>query len=189
MGIDVAKGDPSLARILDEVKTQETAGYAYDSAQASMELLARRALGGLPDYFEVDRYRVISERRRNARGELVVESEAVVTTTTREGTRTCYFKNEHAAAIQDDGPVNALWQALKGDLGPYQSEIDDIVLTDFKVRITQGGTEAQTRVIVDFSDATGRSWSTVGVSGNIIDASFEALVEAIQWKLIQDAGV
>lgn len=186
MGVSVEKGDPALIRILDAVKDRETEGYAYDSAQASFELLARRELGSLQQFFEVERYRVISERRRNAKGEIVVESEAVVTVETREGSRTSYFKNEHAQDIQDDGPVNALWQALKSDLGPHQAQIDGMRLTDFKVRITQGGTEAVTRVIIDFADETGRAWATVGVSPNIVDASFQALVDAINWKLTRE---
>ena len=184
MNIIVEKGDPALALILDEVKARETDGYAYDSAQASFELLARRVLGSLEDYFEVERYRVISERRRNAKGETVVESEAVVTISTRDGSKTSYFKNEHARDMQDDGPVNALWQALKSDLGPYQDRVGGMRLTDFKVRITQGGTEAVTRVIIDFADDQGRAWATVGVSSNIVDASFQALVDAINWKLM-----
>lgn len=187
MGLEAQKGDPALARILDAVKRKEDKGYAYDSAQASFELLARSELGLAPEFFEVERYRVISERRRNAKGETVVESEAVVTLSTREGSRTSFFKNEHAHDMQDDGPVNALWQALKSDLGPYQSQIEDMRLTDFKVRITQGGTEAVTRVIIDFADDGGRAWSTVGVSSNIVDASFQALVDAIEWKLVQEA--
>jgi 2-isopropylmalate synthase len=185
MGLPAEKGDPALARILDAVKSRETEGYAYDSAQASFELLAREELGLAPSFFDVERYRVISERRRNAKGEIVVESEAVVTIATREGPKTSYFKNEHAQDMQDDGPVNALWQALKSDLGPYQEAIGDMRLTDFKVRITQGGTEAVTRVIIDFADDEGRAWATVGVSANIVDASFEALVDAINWKLVQ----
>ena len=86
----------------------------------------------------------------------------------------------------DRGPVNALSKALAKDLGPYQSMIDDMRLVDFKVRITQGGTEAVTRVIIDSEDGQGRRWSTVGVSANILDASFEALLDAIRWKLIRD---
>ena len=167
------------------MKSRETEGYAYDSAQASFELLAREELGLAPSFFDVERYRVISERRRNAKGEIVVESEAVVTISTRDGPKTSYFKNEHAQDMQDDGPVNALWQALKSDLGPHQAAIEDMRLTDFKVRITQGGTEAVTRVIIDFADDEGRAWATVGVSANIVDASFEALVDAINWKLVQ----
>ena len=84
--------------------------------------------------------------------------------------------------------MNALSKALAKDLGPYQSVIDDLRLVDFKVRITQGGTEAVTRVIIDSEDSQGRRWSTVGVSANIVDASFEALLDAINWKLIRDVG-
>ncbi len=183
MGLEVEKGEPALMRILDAVKAKEARGYAFDSAQASFELLARSELGVMTKFFEVERYRVISERRRNAKGETVVESEAVVTLSTEGGARTTFFKNEHAQDMQDDGPVNALWQALKSDLGPHQSKIADVRLTDFKVRITQGGTEAVTRVIIDFADDAGRSWSTVGVSANIVDASFEALLDSVNWKL------
>jgi len=189
MGLDTAKGDPALGRILDAVKDRESEGYAFDSAQASFELLARQELGLRAEFFDVERYRVISERRRNARGEIVVESEAVVTISTRSGTRTSYFKNEHAQDMADDGPVNALWQALKSDLGPHQEKIADMRLVDFQVRITNGGTEAVTRVIIDFQDDQGRDWSTVGVSANIVDASFEALLDAINWKLIRDGAL
>ncbi|MCB1343155.1 MAG: citramalate synthase, partial [Pseudooceanicola sp.] len=186
-GIEVPKGDRRLGRILERVKEREDEGYAYDSAQASFELLARAELGQLPEFFEVERYRVISERRRNAKGQVVVESEAVVTVQLNDGSkRTGYFKNEHPQDMHDDGPVNALWQALKTDLGPYQDRIADIRLTDFKVRITNGGTEAVTRVIIDFQDDHARRWSTVGVSPNIVDASFEALSDAIRWKLLRD---
>ena len=188
-GLEVEPGDPALARILDAIKAREDAGYAYDSAQASFELLARAELGLMTDHFDVERYRVISERRRNARGQVVVESEAVITVQLRDGSkRTGYFKDEHPQEEQDDGPVNALWQALRADLGPFQTVIDDIRLSDFKVRITNGGTEAVTRVIIDFQDGQGKRWSTVGVSPNIVDASFEALLDAIRWKIIRDHG-
>jgi 2-isopropylmalate synthase len=82
--------------------------------------------------------------------------------------------------------VNALSKALAKDLGRYQDMIDDMRLVDFKVRITQGGTEAVTRVIIDSEDRKGRRWSTVGVSANIVDASFQALLDAIRWKLVRD---
>ncbi len=187
--LDVGADDPALPRILARVKEQEAAGFSYDTANASFELLARHELGLLPQLFEVERYRVISERRRNAKGQIVVESEAVVTVRLSDGTtRTGYYKNEHPQEEQDDGPVNALWQALRVDLGPYQRQIDDIRLVDFKVRITGGGTEAKTRVIIDFTDGKGQSWSTVGVSPNIVDASFAALLDAITWKLIRDSA-
>ncbi len=188
-GLEVEKGDPALGDILNRIKDAEDKGYSYDSAQASFELLARDALGLSERFFDVERYRVISERRRNARGHLVVESEAVVTVQLPNGDKTTsYFKNDHADEMSDEGPVNALWQALKSDLGPYQSVIDDVRLVDFKVRITNGGTEAVTRVIIDFEDDIGRHWSTVGVSANIVDASFEALLDALNWKLVHDGA-
>jgi len=88
----------------------------------------------------------------------------------------------------DRGPVNSLSKALAKDLGPYQDIIDDMRLVDFKVRITQGGTEAVTRVVIDSQDSQGRRWATVGVSPNIVDASFEALLDAIIWKIARDTG-
>ncbi|MCP4818041.1 MAG: citramalate synthase [Shimia sp.] len=185
--LSVEKGDPALGRILNRIKEREAEGYSYDSAQASFELLAREEMGLAERFFDVERYRVISERRRNARGATVVESEAVVTVQLPDGTKTTsYFKNDHADDMKDEGPVNALWQAMKADLGPYQAIIDDVRLVDFKVRITNGGTEAVTRVIIDFEDDAGRRWATVGVSANIVDASFEALLEALNWKLAQN---
>ena len=189
MGQALDPKDEAISRILDLVKLREEQGYSYETAQASFELLARGELGLQPDYFEVERYRVITERRRNAKGEIVVESEAVVTVSLHGANRTSYFKNEHAQNLHDDGPVNALWQALKADLGRYQQNVEDMRLVDFKVRITQGGTEAVTRVIIDFADRNGHKWSTVGVSANIVDASFEALVDAINWKLVRDGEI
>ena len=88
----------------------------------------------------------------------------------------------------DQGPVNALSRALRKDLGPYQDFIDDMKLVDFRVRITSGGTEAVTRVLIDSEDGQGRRWSTVGVSANIVDASFQALQDAIVWKLVRDGA-
>lgn len=188
-GLEVEKGNPALGDILNRIKEAEDKGYSYDSAQASFELLARDALGLSERFFDVERYRVISERRRNARGHLVVESEAVVTVQLPNGEKTTsFFKNDHAEEMSDEGPVNALWQALKSDLGPYQSVIEDVRLVDFKVRITNGGTEAVTRVIIDFEDDKGRRWATVGVSANIVDASFEALLDALNWKLVHDGA-
>jgi 2-isopropylmalate synthase len=188
-GLTVPNDDKALPRILDRIKEKEARGYSYDTAQASFELLAREEMRLLPHFFDVERYRVISERRRNAKGDLVVESEAVVTVQLAGGVKTTsYYKNENAHDMADAGPVNALAQALKKDLGPFQGVIDDMRLVDFKVRITNGGTEAVTRVIIDSEDGQGRQWSTVGVSANIVDASFEALIDAVTWKLVRDAG-
>ena len=186
-GLEVAPGDPALSAILDEIKTREDQGYSYDTAQASFELLARRALGQLPRYFEVKRYKVTVERRKNKRDRMVSLSEAVVVV--KIGAQKMLSVSESMDETGSDrGPVNALSKALAKDLGPYQSYIDDIRLVDFKVRITQGGTEAVTRVVIDSEDGAGRRWSTVGVSPNIVDASFEALLDAITWKLVRDGA-
>ncbi|MCT2538486.1 citramalate synthase [Sedimentimonas flavescens] len=187
MGIEVDPKDPRLVQILDEIKLREDQGYAYDGAQASFELVARRALGLLPKFFEVERYRVTVERRRDARGKMAHLSEAVVVVNIG-GERTLSVSEGIVADGTDGGPVNALSKALAKDLGPYQCMIDDMKLVDFRVRITQGGTEAVTRVIIDSEDGQGQRWSTVGVSPNIVDASFEALLEAIMWKLLRDGA-
>lgn len=186
-GIVVDPKDARLGRILEMVKEREDQGYAYDGAQASFELLARRALGLCPTFFEVKRYRVTVERRKNKYDRMVSLSEAVVVV--KIGAQKMLSVSESMDETGTDrGPVNALAKALAKDLGPYQQCIDSMKLVDFKVRITQGGTEAVTRVIIDSEDEEGRRWSTVGVSANLVDASFEALLDAIQWKLIRDLG-
>jgi 2-isopropylmalate synthase len=186
-GIAVEKDDPRLGRILDLIKEREDQGYAYDGAQASFELVARKELGLLPAFFEVKRYRVTVERRKNKYDRMVSLSEAVVVV--KVGDKKMLSVSESMDETGTDrGPVNALSKALAKDLGPYQTCINDLRLVDFKVRITQGGTEAVTRVIIDSEDSAGHRWSTVGVSANIVDASFEALLDAINWKLIRDVG-
>ncbi|MER5172619.1 citramalate synthase [Thioclava sp. GXIMD2076] len=184
MGLDITKGDERLGQILDEIKRREDHGYAYDGAQASFELVARRALGELPRYFKVERYRVVIERRHNGR-EMANSSEAVVVLEVG-GERMLSVSESWDNEGYDQGPVNALWQALAKDLGPYQCHIEDMKLVDFRVRITGGGTAAVTRVVIDSEDGNGNRWSTVGVNANLVDASFEALLEAIQWKFLRD---
>jgi len=186
-GLEVSPGDPALGRILDRIKAREDEGYAYDTAQASFELLARGELGQLPSFFEVKRYKVTVERRKNKYDKMVSLSEAVVVVKV-DGEKKLSVSESLDESGSDRGPVNALAKALAKDLGRYQEIIDDMKLVDFKVRITQGGTEAVTRVIIDSADGQGRRWSTVGVSPNIVDASFEALLDAIRWKLIRDTA-
>jgi 2-isopropylmalate synthase len=187
-GIEVEPGDPALAAILTEVKEREDRGYAYDSAAASFELLARRVLGRMPRFFDVERYRVTVERRNNARGEEVTVSEAVVVARFGGERVMSVSESQDPVSHSDQGPVNALSRALAKDLGPYQACIDDMKLVDFRVRIISGGTEAVTRVLIDSEDGEGRRWSTVGVSANIVDASFQALQDAITWKLLRDGA-
>lgn len=184
-GLEVAKDNPALGRILDQIKTRESDGYTYDTAQASFELLARAELGQIPAFFEVKRYKVTVERRKNKYNKMVSLSEAVVVVKIGAEKKLSVSESMDKTGT-DRGPVHALYSALSKDLGPYQSAIDDMRLVDFKVRITQGGTGAVTRVIIDCEDAQGRRWSSVGVSPNIVDASFEALLDAINWKLIRE---
>ncbi|MBR9651800.1 citramalate synthase [Thalassovita aquimarina] len=184
-GLTVDKGDPALARILDIIKQREAEGYTYDSAQASFELLARKELGQMPEFFEVKRYKVTVERRKNKYDRMISLSEAVVVVKV-DGEKKLSVSESLDETGNDRGPVNALAKALSKDLGRYSEPLADMRLVDFKVRITQGGTEAVTRVIIDSEDGQGRRWSTVGVSPNIVDASFEALLDAINWKLLRE---
>ncbi|MEM7743782.1 MAG: citramalate synthase [Pseudomonadota bacterium] len=183
-GIAVEKSDQRLGPLLALVKEREDQGFAYDSAGASFELLARRSLGLLPKFFEVERYRVSVERRENALGDLVTVSEAIVIVHV-DGARTISAsESQDPVTKSDQGPVNALSRALFKDLGRYQRFIDALKLVDFKVRILNGGTEAVTRVLIDSTDGQG-VFSTVGVSANIVDASFQALEDAIVTCLLR----
>lgn len=180
IGLEVSNDDPRLPKLIDQVKAREAEGYAYDGAEASFELLARRAFGQAPDYFTVRRFRVMDERRFNARGELVTESEATVTI----GIGNVL----HHEVAMGNGPVNALDTALRKALGSLYPMLAQVRLVDFKVRIlTQsGGTNAVTRVMIESADGQGRRWDTVGVSPNIIDASLDALSDSITWKLMRE---
>jgi 2-isopropylmalate synthase len=180
IGIKVSKDDPRITRLLDVVKQRESQGYAYEAAEASFELLARRMLSNVPQFFDVESFRVMVERRHNAEGELATVSEATVKVR---------IDGETVMSVgEGNGPVNALDMALRKDLGRYQSYISDLELVDYKVRILTGGTDAVTRVLVESRDGEGRRWFTVGVSPNIVDASFEALIDSINYKLIRDAA-
>jgi len=178
LGIALDAKDARIARLLDDLKQREFLGYAYDGAEASFELLARRALGQVPNYFDVEGFRVIVERRHNALGDLVTVSEATV----RVKIDGAMF---HTAG-EGNGPINALDSALRKDLGKYSTHLADLKLVDYKVRILTSGTEAVTRVMVESADGKGTRWSTVGVSPNIVDASFEALSDSICYKLFRD---
>jgi 2-isopropylmalate synthase len=185
-GIAAQPDDPRLSALLRAVKEREDQGFAYDSAEASFDLLAMGALDLRPRFFDVERFRVTVERRHNARGERVTLSEAVVVVNVDGERMISASESLDPVTRADQGPVNALVRALRRDLGKYQDYIDDMVLTDFKVRILTGGAEAVTRVLIEHRDAEGARWSTVGVSPNIVDASMQALLDAIEWKLIRD---
>jgi 2-isopropylmalate synthase len=177
IGLEIEADDPKVASLVELVKVREYDGYAYDGAEASFELLARRELGGIPDYFRVARFRVMDDRRWNARGELVTESEATITLEVGE--------ERLMTVATGNGPVNALDSALRKALLAFYPELEDMRLVDYKVRILtpSAGTGAVTRVMIESADDSGERWSTVGVSPNIIDASFNALHDGISWKL------
>ena len=177
MGIDVDKSDTRIDHLLRVIKEREAEGYAYDSADASLELLARRHLGDMPFFFEVVSFKVIVERRYNAKGEKITAAEGFV--------KVAVDGEIRMSVGEGNGPINALDAALRKDLGRYQSVIEDLELIDYKVRILNGGTSATTRVLIESRDASGDSWFTVGVSPNIVDASFQAQVDSINYKLLK----
>jgi len=178
--IEVAPDDPRVMRLLEDVKQREFEGYSYDGAEASFELMARRALGQVPDYFKVERFRVMVERRYNARGQLMTVSEATV--------KMIAGGQERLTVGEGNGPVNALDMALRQGLTDFYAELIDLRLVDFKVRILNGGTEAVTRVLIESADSSGDRWFTVGVSPNIVEASFDALHDSITYKLFRDGA-
>jgi 2-isopropylmalate synthase len=179
-GIAYEKNDPRLARLVEEMKDREAAGYAYESANASFDLLARRTLGRVPEYFRVEQFDVNVEQRYNSNGRRVTVAMAVVKVD---------VGGEHLiSAAEGNGPVNALDVALRKDLGKYQKYIDGLRLVDYRVRILNGGTEAVTRVLIESEDEEGERWTTIGVSPNIIDASFQALMDSVIYKLVKSGA-
>ena len=182
-GIEIDAKDQRLDKLIAQVKEREYEGWAFDSAEASFELLARRALGEVPDYFSIGRFRVMDERRFDVRGQLVVESEATATITVGSN-------SYHEVAV-GNGPVNAVDTALRKALMTAYPTLEDVELVDYKVRILdsrdgQSGTGAITRVMIEFGTPDGTVWRTVGLSTNIIDASVVALGDGMIWKLQHD---
>jgi len=180
VGIKADKDDPRITRLLEIVKEREAIGYAYEAADASFELLARRTLGAVPNYFDVTQFDVNVEQRFNAAGEQVTVAMAVVKVKVGD--------ESMISAAEGNGPVNALDQALRKDLGKYQKYIAGLTLSDFRVRILNAGTEAVTRVLIESEDENGERWTTVGVSPNIIDASFQALMDSVVFKLVKSGA-
>ncbi|MEW6454209.1 MAG: citramalate synthase [Pseudomonadota bacterium] len=180
IGLKVDKDDPRISRLLEEVKERETIGYAYETADASFELLARRTLGSVPHFFDVSYFDVkVEQRRNNGHGGEVLTTAVV---------KVKIGNDTLISAAEGNGPVNALDLALRKDLGKYQSYISGLELTDYRVRILNAGTEAVTRVLIESRDETGERWTTVGVSANIIDASFQALMDSIVFKLVKSGA-
>ncbi len=178
MGIKLLPDHPGIAKLVGEVKHRETQGYAYEGAEASFELLVRRQLEQVSEFFNIQKFRVLDERRWNAKGHLVMVSEATIKLTI-DG-------EEIMTVAEGNGPVNALDTALRKALIRHYPKVKDIILTDYKVRILtpQEGTKALTRVMIESRDGKGKICNTIGVSPNIIDASFDALNDAITYRLV-----
>jgi 2-isopropylmalate synthase len=180
LGLAVDAKDQKVQALLDLVKAREFEGYTYDGAEASFQLLVRRTLGEVPEFFRLNSFRVTDERRWNAKGEIITLSEATA--------KVQVNGQQIMTVAEGNGPVNALDAALRKALVPFYPELEDLKLIDYKVRIlTPGeGTRALTRVMIESSDGRGETWATVGVSANVIDASFIALNDSITYKLTRD---
>jgi 2-isopropylmalate synthase len=175
-GIDLDQETPETRRILERLKQLEDEGFQFEGAEASFELLMERALGRHRPYFELDAYRVIVEEE-SADGEPVAEA------TVRVRVKGIL---EHTAAA-GNGPVNALDHALRKALEEFYPNLKEMRLLDYKVRILDEskGTAAKTRVLITSGDST-ETWGTVGVADNIIEASWRALVDSVEYKLRSD---
>jgi 2-isopropylmalate synthase len=179
IGMDFDPKDERINDLVREIKELEHHGYSYDSADASFELLAHRFLKHVPDYFALQTFRVIDERRYNANGQLITLSEATIKL--KVGGRLVM------SVAEGNGPVNALDTALRKALRRKYHQLADLELVDYKVRIVNSGsgTKALTRVLIENMDSNGRRWTTIGVSTNIIDASYNALFDSITYKLLK----
>ncbi len=175
--VNIEESDPKIKKLLDEVKDREFIGYSYDGADASFELLARRIIGEIPRYISINEYDVSVKKNKSgeivssAKAQLEVDGEKIMC----EG--------------EGNGPVNALDNAIRQNvdrLAKYSKYLKDLKLVDYKVRILNTGTEAVTRVSIESTDSKGKNWFTIGVSTNIIDASFKALIDSLDYKLFKD---
>ena len=180
MSIELTKDQ--LSDILRIIKEKESAGFSYDTALASFEVLVRKELNQLENYYSLQKFRVTSERRWNAKGVLITESEATINVTiTSEA-------EEIMTVGVGNGPVEAIDSALRKALISFYPSLENLKLTDFKVMIlsSEKGTGAVTRVLIESTDSSNRHWTTIGVSPNIIDASYNAIYDSITYKLFHD---
>ena len=174
-----------LGRVLDELKRLEHEGYHFEVADGSLELLLRRASGWVPDFFSVESFRVITDHGDRSDTERASATGAALGVTT-EATVKVHVGSERVVAVAEgNGPVNALDAALRAAIGPKFPVLAGMHLTDYRVRVldTGRGTGAVTRVLVDTTDGE-RTWTTIGVSENIIEASWQALYDSIVFGLL-----
>ncbi|HBG30085.1 MAG TPA: citramalate synthase, partial [Gammaproteobacteria bacterium] len=177
VGMTIEASDPRIDRLVRLVKEREFIGYTYDGAEASFELLARRELENLTPPFELVSYRVMDERRMTETGAPFTLAEATM--------KVRVDGELHMTVAEGNGPVNALDRALRKALLVAYPVLVDMHLVDYKVRIlgAGAGTDALIRVMIESTDGSGRRWTTVGVSSNVIEASWQALSDAVAYKL------
>ncbi len=177
IGVNFEESDPKIKKLLEEVKDREFIGYSYDGADASFELLARRIMGEIPRYILIKEYDV--SVKKDISGNIVSSAKAQLQVD----------KKLILCEGEGNGPVHALDSAIRNNvdkLAKYSKYLKDLRLVDYKVRILNTGTEAVTRVSIESTDSKGENWFTIGVSENIIDASFKALVDSLDYKLFKD---
>jgi 2-isopropylmalate synthase len=173
---DIAKNDPRVSLIIDEIKNLEYKGYQFEGADASFELIAHKALGSFKPFFEVKNFRILGEGPRNDDKSASAVIDVMV------------GNEEEITGAIGNGPVDALNKALRKAIGKFYPKLNEVSLADYKVRILDGkesATAAMTRVIIESTDGK-NSWSTVGVSRDIIEASFKALIDSIEYKLFKE---
>ena len=179
LNIKIDKNDSNIQKILDEVKDREFIGYSYDGADASFELLSRRLLGQVKNFIKIKSYEVVVSKDSEKTNEIDSIAKAIIEIDAKE--INCQGKG--------NGPVNALDNAIRSNLlktQKYNQYLKDLKLVDYKVRILNTGTNATTRVSIESTDSKGLSWFTIGVSPNIIEASFKALIDSIDYKLFKE---
>jgi 2-isopropylmalate synthase len=176
-----------IGRVLDELKRLEHEGFHFEVADGSLELLLRRATGWVSDFFTVESFRVITDhdQRDEAGGPEAVAAEDLAGVMTEATVKVHVGTERVVATAEGNGPVNALDGALRAAIGAKFPALDHIHLTDYRVRVldTGRGTGAVTRVLVDTTDGE-RTWTTIGVSENIIEASWQALYDSIVFGLL-----
>ncbi len=179
MGIKIDASDDRVNELVKKVKELEALGYAYEDAEASFELMARKMLDAVPSYYDLHSFRVLDERDIDARGRKITMSEATVKLTVKG--------KKKMTVAEGNGPVNALDAALRKALLAKYPQLKSMYLNDYKVRILtpQEATAALTRVMIESKDDTGATWNTIGVSHNVIDASYNALYDAISYFLLK----
>jgi 2-isopropylmalate synthase len=172
LGIDLTGDQETVGAVLDSIKELEHRGYSFEAADASLEIMLGKRLGTYEPFFRLESFRCIMEKREDGR----VMTEATI--------KVHVGGHRYIATAEGNGPVNALDGALRIAIGRFYPALDAIELTDFKVRVLdeKKGTGAVTRVLIESADGE-KSWGTVGVSENIIEASWEALVDSVEYGL------